>query len=79
MAGMKFIDDARQRLEDRLLELKMIIETVNAALGEHGESPPWLYLMHKHADGIDTAAHEYMDMVHQHARPVLNDLERLSR
>lgn len=81
MAGMKSIDEARNVLEEAAL---MTTETVRAfygiveAAGPDVDTPPWLFILARHIDAWDKASQAYMMAVHQHARPVLNDMERLS-
>lgn len=81
MAGMKSIDEARNVLEEAAL---MTTETVRAfygiveAAGQDVDTPPWLFILARHIDAWDKASQAYMMAVHQHARPVLNDMERLS-
>jgi hypothetical protein len=78
MAGMKSIDEARNVLEEAAL---MTTETVRASTDIEGadiDTPPWLFILARHIDAWDKASQAYMMAVHQHARPVLNDMERLS-
>jgi hypothetical protein len=79
MAGMKSIDEARNVLEEAAL---MTTETVRAFYGSLKAlmlTPrPWLFILARHIDAWDKASQAYMMAVHQHARPVLNDMERLS-
>jgi hypothetical protein len=79
MAGMKSIDEARNVLEEAAL---MTTETVRAFYGivegADVDTPPWLFILARHIDAWDKASQAYMMAVHQHARPVLNDMERLS-
>lgn len=81
MAGMKSIDEARNVLEEAAL---MTTETVRAfygiveGAGHDVETPPWLFILAIHIDAWYKASQAYMMAVHQHARPVLNDMERLS-
>ncbi|WP_058087007.1 hypothetical protein [Aquabacterium parvum] len=77
---MKSIDEARNVLEEAAL---MTTETVRAfygivAAGPDVGTPPWLFILARHIDAWDKASQAYMMAVHQHARPVLNDMERLS-
>ncbi|WP_152987575.1 hypothetical protein, partial [Aquabacterium parvum] len=77
---MKSIDEARNVLEEAAL---MTTETVRAfygivAAGQDVDTPPWLFILARHIDAWDKASQAYMMAVHQHARPVLNDMERLS-
>ncbi|WP_235513941.1 hypothetical protein, partial [Aquabacterium parvum] len=74
------IDEARNVLEEAAL---MTTETVRAfygivAAGPDVDTPPWLFILARHIDAWDKASQAYMMAVHQHARPVLNDMERLS-
>jgi hypothetical protein len=61
----------------------MTTETVRAFYGivegADVDTPPWLFILARHIDAWDKASQAYMMAVHQHARPVLNDMERLSR
>jgi len=41
--------------------------------------PPWLFVLARHIRAWDDASQAYMMAVHQHARPVLNDMENLSK
>ncbi|WP_058089041.1 hypothetical protein [Aquabacterium parvum] len=77
---MKSIDEARNVLEEAAL---MTTETVRAfygivAAGPDVDTPLWLFILARHIDAWDKASQAYMMAVHQHARPVLNDMERLS-
>jgi hypothetical protein len=80
MAGMKSIDEARNVLEDAAL---MTTETVKAFYGivegAGTDTPPWLFILATHVRAWDEATQAYMMAVHHHARPILNDMERLSR
>jgi hypothetical protein len=42
------------------------------------DTPPWLFILARQIDAWDGPREAYMMAVHQHARPVLNDMERLS-
>jgi hypothetical protein len=68
----------RNVLEEAAL---MTTETVRAFYGivEGADvaTPPWLFILARHIDAWDKASQAWM-AVHQHARPVLNDMERLS-
>jgi hypothetical protein len=78
MAEMKSIDEARNVLEEAAL---MTTETVRAFYGivESADvDTPWLFILARHIDAWDKASQAYMMAMHQHARPVLNDMERLS-
>lgn len=77
MAGMKSIDEARQLLENELLQLTMTVKAFNDLAGEN--DPPWLWLLKQRIDTVDELAQGYMMAVHEHARPVLNDLAKLTK
>lgn len=76
MAGMKSIDQARDALEEALLDTTQIVEAFADLAGD--EQPPWLFTLWRRVRKIEELSQAYMEAVHQHARPVLNDMERLS-
>lgn len=80
MAGMKSIDEARNVLEEAALMTTETVKALQAVLDAVGSDdlPPWLFILARHIDVWDKASQAYMMAVHQHARPVLNDMERLS-
>lgn len=71
MAGMDFIDDARTTLEERILELSMIVQTMWDLTSGDNVTPSWLEVIYPRFQSIDEAAQAYMMAVHEHARPVL--------
>lgn len=80
MAGMKSIDEARDVLEEAALMTTETVKALQAVLDAVGsdELPPWLFVLARHIDAWDKASQAYMMAVHHHARPILNDMERLS-
>lgn len=80
MAGMKSIDEARESLEEAML---MAVSTVKACREvldqlQIGDEPSWLFVLGRHIGAWEEASNAYMMAVHHHARPILNDMERLS-
>lgn len=81
MAGMKSIDEARDVLEEAALMTTETVKAFEAVLDAVGsaELPPWLFVLARQIRTWDDAAQTYIMAVHQHARPVLNDMENLSK
>ena len=76
MAGMESIDRARNDLEEALLDTTQIVAFADLA----GDSqPPWLFTLWRRVRKIDELSQAYMMAVHEHARPVLNDMAALSK
>lgn len=76
MAATEFIDRAARELEERVLEIKSILEMCDQCAGDN--TPDWLFIMRKKIIGIDEAAQDVMAQFHQHARPILRDFERVN-
>lgn len=74
MAATEFIDQAARVLEESVLEAKSILEMCDQCAGDN--TPDWLFIMRKKIMAIDDAAQDVMAQFHQHARPLLRDLER---
>lgn len=82
MAGMKSIDEARAGMEDGLLDLTMTMlafKEVLAACGDDQAGPAWLFVLSSKVDSVQHQVEAYMEAVHKHARPVLSDMDRLTR
>lgn len=77
MAGMKSIDDARVPLEEECLQLTTLIAAFSDLAGE--SDPPWLWLVRQRVAAVEERVQAYMTAVHEHARPVLNDMAKLTR
>jgi hypothetical protein len=77
MAAMESIDQARNVLEEKMLDLVMIVKTCDAVAGDN--PPDWLAMMFGRVLELDRAADAYMMAVHHHARPVLADMAKLTR
>jgi hypothetical protein len=76
MAGMKSIDEALRPLEETMLHLDMLLKSYRDLAGDN--DPPWLWLIGQLVTKLDEAVDGYTMAVHEHARPVLNDLARLT-
>lgn len=82
MAGMKSIDEAGSVMEDALLDLTMTVRAfkeVLASCGEDQGGPAWLFVLDSKVDSVQRQVEAYLVAVHQHARPVLSDMDRLTR
>lgn len=81
MAGMKSIDEARDHMEEAALLTTETIRALYAVVEatKANDTPSWLFILARHVEAWDKAMNAYMDAVHQHARPVLNDLDALTR
>lgn len=77
MAATEFIDRAARDLEERILEVKTILDMCDECAGD--TSPNWLFIMRSKIIGIDAAAQDVMAQFHQHARPILRDIEPASQ
>jgi hypothetical protein len=54
------------------------LDDLLAAVGDGTVVPPWLFVLSRHIAAWDDACDAYIMAVHHHARPVLNDMERLT-
>lgn len=77
MAGMKSIDAVRGVLEDELLELTSLVKVFSDLAGK--DEPPWLWLISSRMEKVEKLIYDYITAVHEHARPVLDDLEKVTR
>lgn len=76
MAGMNFIDDARQPLEAAMLHLSTVVRVCDSV---NPENPPeWVSLLFPLVLDLESKVQSYMDAVHQHARPLLADMAKLT-
>lgn len=77
MAGMKSIDQARDRMEEAALLATETIRAMYSVLdaAHSADTPPWLFVLSRHIEAWNEAMGSYMDAVHQHARPVLDQIE----
>lgn len=80
MAGMKSIDEARESLEEAMLMTVSTIKAHREVLDQLqiGDEPNWLFVLGRHIGTWEEASNAYMMAVHHHARPILDDMERLS-
>jgi hypothetical protein len=81
MAAIESISQVRQVMEERMLELVLIVRTIDAAVTHSGDGggPDWHSLFFGRILDLDKAVDAYMEAVHHHAYPVLADLERITR
>lgn len=77
MAGMKSIDEALRPLEETTLRLTMLIKSYVDLAGDN--EPPWLWLVNDLVFDLDKHLEAYSGAVHEHARPILNDLATMTR
>lgn len=77
MAGMKSIDEALQPLEETMLHLGTLIKSYSDLAGDN--DPAWLFLVRNLVLDLDERVQAYSLAVHEHARPVLNDMARITR
>lgn len=77
MAAMDFIDTARLDLEEVMLALTSLIKMADQLAPN--DSPEWLFVVGNHVMAVEKKAVAYMDAVHQHARPILNDFSQINK
>lgn len=77
MAGMKSIDEALRPLEETMLRLDMLIKSYVDLAGDN--EPPWLWLVHSLVFDLNNQVQHYAGAVHEHARPLLNDMANMTR
>ena len=78
MAVVDSIYGASGECEERLLELKSVLEMVLDAVGD-GAVPAWLFTIQRHVDSVDSAFRGFVDVVHEEAMPRIKDLEAARR
>lgn len=83
MAGMKSIDAASLVLQDRMLELRELVRLVDELADEIAPDgarvPAWVWVVGDRVRAVEEAVEGYLGAVHQHARPVLSDMAKISR
>lgn len=78
MAVVDSIYGASGKCEERLLELKSVLEMVLDAVGD-GPVPAWLFTVQRHVDSVNSAFLDYVGVVHEEAMPRIKDLESARR
>lgn len=76
MAGMKSIDEALRPLEETVLRLDMLVKSYVELAGD--SEPPWLWLVNDLVFHLAEQVDAYSSAVHEHARPLLNDMAKLT-
>ena len=79
MAGMKSIDEVRERLEESTLMLSELMEGVNELTNDLPRTPPMLWVINRLWEAVQKDQEAYMRAVHQYARPILDDMAKLVR
>ncbi len=77
MAAMESIDRAGADLEEAVLDIGQIVEAFAQLAGDN--QPPWLFTVWRRVRKVDELTQAYMAAVHEHARPVLNDMAALTK
>lgn len=77
MAGMKSIDAAGTRLEEALLNADLLRQAMQEVAGDSHR--PVMAVFANAVWDVHQAAYAYMEQVHEVARPVLNDHEKVLR
>lgn len=78
MAGIDLIHDARARLEDSLLNFESLVQSWLDMTGE-SPSPAWLFLLKQHQAALSDLTYEYVHLVHQHALPLVKDMQAFTK
>ena len=68
--GMRSVDEARDGLEEALLEAAQVVEAFELVAGE--DVPPWLFTVSRHMDRLHASAQAYMGAVHRNVRPLVD-------
>lgn len=73
MAAVDVIATSSGVLEEKLLELRLMVEVFDSLAGDDSP-PPWVFLVKKQVAQVDEAARAFAQDVYRHAMPHLRDI-----
>jgi hypothetical protein len=77
MAAVDVIATACSSLEEKLLELRLMVDVFGELAGDQSP-PPWLFVVQQRVAAVDVAAQTFASEVYRHAMPHLRDLASVS-